>query len=194
MPMNGVSRSVCALTVLALLFTVPVWARWLRSVGLNLGGFPGALQWLHRENERKAELNVAQVRCWRLLEARQRVIEDLAHGRLQLLEAARQWRDLNPGPHHQLADLLVHIKTGASDDERLCRHTIQLIENSSELPPEETRRVIARLEAELEEHLARHGTVVLPEPRPRAAHALCDGPGRRLSPPKVLLAKPHALQ
>jgi hypothetical protein len=192
--MHGVSRSVCALTVLALLFAVPVWARWLRSVGLNLGGFPGALQWLHRENERKEELNATRARCLRLLEARRRVLKDLAHGRLRLLEATRQWRDLSPVPHHQLTDMLAHIKPGASYDERLCRHTIHLIEYSWELPPEETRRVIARLEAELEEHLARHGTVVLPEPRPLAADAQGDGPGRRLSPPKALLAKPHTLQ
>ena len=175
--MNGVSRSLCALTALALLFTAPVWACWLRSVGLNVGDLPGALRWLGRENERQKELNADRARCLRLHEARQRVLEDLARGRHRLLDGARQWRDLSPVPLHIQADLL-RVEPGNSEGERLCRHTIQRIEIGLDLPPEEARRVVARLEAELQEHLARHGTVVLPEPRPSEVEPERDGPGR----------------
>jgi hypothetical protein len=175
--MNMGSRSLCALTILVLLFTAPVWACWLRSVGINVGDLPAALQWLDRESERKQELSATLARCSRLHAARQRVLEDLAYGRLPLLEATRRWRDLSPVPQHIMADLL-RVEPGLSDGERLCRHTIQRIEIGLNLPPEEARQVVARLEAELQEHLARHGTVVLPEPRPSEAYSEPDGPGR----------------
>jgi hypothetical protein len=182
------------LTILTLLFTVPVWARCLRSVGLNLGDLPAALQCLHREKERGEALNAAGAWWVRVRETRQRVLEDLAHGRLPLLEAVRQWRDLSPVPHHQLAVALVPVKPGTSYDERLCRHAIHLMEYSPELPPEETRRLIARLEAELEKHLARHGTVVLPEPRPQAADPSRGGPGAGGRRPGHTLSQPVDLR
>jgi hypothetical protein len=122
-------------------------------------------------------LSATLARCSRLHAARQRVLDDLAYGRLPLLEATRRWRDLSPVPQQLLADLL-RLEPGNSDGERLCRHTIQRIEIGLNLPPEEARRVVARLEAELQEHLARHGTVVLPAPRTSEADDERDGSGR----------------
>jgi hypothetical protein len=168
------SRSLCALAVLALLLTAPAWARRLRSAGLSLQGFPGSVWQLYRESGRQEELAAARARFSRLQEARQRVLTDLAQGRLKLLEAARLWRDLFPAPPEEVGHLLIFVGPGGSDGERLCRYTIHRVGSTLDLRPEEARRAVARLEAELEEHLARHGTVTLPEPRRLEGY---DGPG-----------------
>src|SRR5262249_2374507 len=156
-------------------FTAPAWARWFRSAGLNLQAFPGSLWQLYRESGREEELDAARARCLRLHEARQRVLADLALGRLKLLEAARLWRDLSPVGPEEVGHLLIQAGPGGSDGERLCRHTIERVRSELDLRPEVTRRAVARLEAELREHLARHGTVTLPAPRRLEGY---DGPGR----------------
>ncbi|HZT82744.1 MAG TPA: hypothetical protein VFA26_21115 [Gemmataceae bacterium] len=97
------------------------------------------------------------------LEKKQQVIAALLGGRLSLLEAAARFRELNETPSELPNHSYRILFEGKSDEERLCRQVIAWAYNEAEVSsPEGARAVRRRLEAELAEHLARHGTVVLP--------------------------------
>jgi hypothetical protein len=88
----------------------------------------------------------------RLAAERQEVVDDIARGRLGLLEAARRFRDCNDGdPAGDLANLR-HAFPGASDDEIYCRQVIHYLEGRrTTLDPE--GKLCEGLRAELEERL-----------------------------------------
>jgi hypothetical protein len=95
---------------------------------------------------------------FRRSEARRRVAQDLAAGRLTLLEAAEHFRDLNGSyPGFNWYQFRRHFP-GSSDDERHCRQVIQFVALETETGPAAVAR--QRLEAELEGHL-RRGTLRL---------------------------------
>jgi hypothetical protein len=93
--------------------------------------------------------------------------KDLADGRLTLVQAAAIFRDLDrerrvPPEIEKLRPLF----PGASDGERLCRQLIHIVKSGLELEaPARVAEVVERLEAELQELLARDGNVRLPEPQ-----------------------------
>jgi hypothetical protein len=107
-------------------------------------------------------------------EARGALGQELAEGRLGLLEAAARSRDLDRSAPYFQPDEFRRGFAGDSDDERHCREVIALL-RSRKSPPgaAPTEELARRLEGELRDRLSR-GTLRLPgsdgEPRAAAAH------------------------
>ena len=96
-------------------------------------------------------------------DAKDAVVIDVITGRLNLFEAAARFRninDSNPQAEHWLTSFPYH---GQPYELALCRSVIRRVElelESRGTGAEET--FVARLQAELAEHLRRHGRVYLP--------------------------------
>jgi hypothetical protein len=93
--------------------------------------------------------------------AKTQVATELASGQVTLRAAASRIRRL----HLQRADFnwtaFRQLYHGNSDGERYAREALESVRAVLEVPPGRTPAVIAQLEAELSDNLARHGTVPL---------------------------------
>ena len=160
--MLRLSRSTVGLAVLAaMLSALSAWDYQAgRPDDSPLSRVAGPLLGPEREQARAAD-----VACARAVD-RSRQLEELsrevAAGRLSLLEGAARVRDI------RLADPSVKVShlrdtwPGASDDERYCRLTIAWVEGLPWTDRNQGRAVVARLRAELDDHV-RRGTLRLPE-------------------------------
>jgi hypothetical protein len=96
--------------------------------------------------------------------AKQHLVREVAARRQPILEAAALFRELNrlppalhPADHPSLA--------GRSEEELLCRQVIAYVaEPDCNWPEAAAQATVARLEAELQEELRRHGAIRLPDP------------------------------
>jgi hypothetical protein len=86
------------------------------------------------------------------IQAKIRIADEVAAGRLTLLEAARRYRPIQESAPGGLRYLL-HKYPGATEQEVLCRNVITFARGTPSLQPERAI-VVARLEAELAEYLA----------------------------------------
>jgi hypothetical protein len=95
--------------------------------------------------------------------AKERVVVALVEGNLGLFEAAAWFRELNMWPPEH-ADMYWHMLPGHCDEEKLCRQVIQWarIRLEDMVTASQAQARLQALEAELAEHIARHGKVVLP--------------------------------
>jgi hypothetical protein len=93
--------------------------------------------------------------------AKRGLAAEVAAGRLPLLEAAARFRDLNartPG----LAEHVCNASPGVSYELLLCQQVIAITEAVlEEQSPGQAEEIVARLRAELQQHLDRHGAIVL---------------------------------
>jgi hypothetical protein len=97
----------------------------------------------------------------RHLRTKQDIVLQLLDGRLTLLEAAAQFQRVNcllkgqgTGPNP--------AEPNPEDGERVCRMVIGWVQLALADRPERAEVLTARLEQELQEHLAKEGVVVLP--------------------------------
>jgi hypothetical protein len=117
---------------------------------------------LPEERRREERIDAAREEVLHRLRARQVVARDLADGWLTLPEAAARMRDLDRHgpPFHWEGFRWTYA--GASDDERHCREAIHWVASSQGRDDARAEAVKRRLEAELQELLAR-GPVRLPD-------------------------------
>ncbi len=95
-------------------------------------------------------------------EERRLLVERLAAGQLDLFATAVEFKRLNALPQPAHFDVLTMFP-GASDNERLCWQVITCLDNNPDLvPPSQRQAVLHRVEADLRDHIARNGTVILP--------------------------------
>jgi hypothetical protein len=122
---------------------------------------------LDREARRASRLEASWADLCDRIETRARVVAEVSAGRLSLFEAAVRFRalDLQVLEPDVNTIMLRRQFAGESDGERYCRKVIDYIRGAEETRGEPTP-VARRLEAELTEHLRRHGTVRLPTGRP----------------------------
>jgi hypothetical protein len=96
------------------------------------------------------------------IEAKERILDEVMAGRVQLLAAAAQFRKLGANSSYYWPALRRHYE-GSSDEERVCRNMIDYLRKSRGVadgdPADQMRAV---LEAELRRHLE-EGTLHLPE-------------------------------
>ena len=161
--MNSVWRIGLCLAVLGLVaagakYADPSWFCDPGPEGLPLSEVQDYLQ---RQVERGEALDSLLEKQKRQREARAELVFELAAGRLTLVEAAARIRDLY-GSTPSFWEGLRMAEKGNTDEERLCRHAIGWVESMLADRPCEASAVAARLEAELGDHLARHGKVILP--------------------------------
>jgi hypothetical protein len=88
---------------------------------------------------------------------------EVIEGRLPLLQAAAQFRDLNARPPALAWETFRHVYPGDTDDERHCRQVIQFVREAVQLRPGADLALPGRLEAELR-GLLEHGDFRLPGP------------------------------
>lgn len=134
----------------------------LAEAAADLGQLPRSVRaWLD-SNREIAEIDREMEAFWKRHEARREVIAELTRRRLTLAEAAGRFRDLNaeaPCRRHLRAN-----HPGRTEEESVCRHLIAWARGElSGRSPGLADEVAARLEAELERHLERDGTVYLPD-------------------------------
>jgi hypothetical protein len=157
-----VLRPVYPLAALALLLLAALaWPGCFDTLGVNVTRIPDDANRLQRENQRGDQLEAAWAESSRRAEKRRHVILQLAAGKLSVPEAARQFWDARVAADEVLRDQLVWER-GDTEEERLCRHVIGWIRAELDDRPEEAERAIAKREAELAKHLAKHGRVILP--------------------------------
>lgn len=96
--------------------------------------------------------------------AKERVSANLMAGDLTLFEAAAWFGEINDNPACFRSELR-EVYPGTSKGEQLCRQVIQWVESRAldTLPRSQVKELISRLEADLCEHVEKHGTVVLPK-------------------------------
>jgi hypothetical protein len=93
---------------------------------------------------------------------RDRAVQKLLAGRLTLLQAAAQFRDVEKSLPVTWAPRIA--ATGSAEGERLCRSVIAMAKGwMEEYVPAQAAAETARLEAELEQHRGADGTVHLPD-------------------------------
>jgi hypothetical protein len=93
---------------------------------------------------------------------RKAIVEEVRDGKLSLFEAAAEFKRLNNLPRPTKLDPLYPFP-GKSENEKVCRQVITwLYSYVQDLPPSQGQAVLERAEAELRDHLARNGTVILP--------------------------------
>jgi hypothetical protein len=94
--------------------------------------------------------------------AKQHIAREAAAGARPLVQAATLFRALNRHPPAVIPVSPIFLD-GPSDEERLCRQVMRYVTNLQVDWPEAVAAA-ARLEAELQEELRRHGAVQLPDP------------------------------
>jgi hypothetical protein len=135
---------------------------WAEAVGLDLWNLPVLEADLQAASARGDDLDSRLVESRERIDTKQQLAEQVAAGQLDLLEAAARFRDLTPetgAVRHYLR--VVHH--GSNDDERFCRVVISWVCGTvNSWPAAERARLVARLEAELDEYLRRDGRIALP--------------------------------
>jgi hypothetical protein len=128
-----------------------------RPGGPDPGQMAHASQRLDAQIERRGEVYLLRN------DARRRVGESLLAGELTLFEAAAWFGYLNNHPPDCRCEPWSGWP-GDSEGERLCRMVLSWIDDRHGLSgPAERPAVVERLKKELEEHIAQHGKVILPE-------------------------------
>jgi len=153
-------RGVVALCSLVFVALVGFWGC-VRSLDWGwdpFGGFSRNAADLSDESESLEERRLLMLAC---TDAKERLAQDLASGRLTLLEAASRVHEIdgqNPGYNYVA---LCTIIPACCDEERHCREVILLLR--AWLPEdEETEAIVGKYEDELMQYLA-DGTLVLPD-------------------------------
>jgi hypothetical protein len=119
---------------------------------------------LGTEHQRDEELTALLQRVDVRLAGKNAVADVVREGRLDLLEAAARFRDLNDADPSFEWDVFRQQTPGATDAERLCRSVIDFVANPPDLPPHQAE-LVRQLEAELAARRG-DGSLRLREPRP----------------------------
>lgn len=164
--MNTLTRFfVCAIVASGLLAgAASISPEWFASANLDFWSLPELHASISQAQLRRAELAAEGQRVGERLELKQEAITALLDGRLSLFEAATRFRAANQ-LHSESMDSLRRIVPGRSEEEKVCRQVINwaVAAATHQDSPTEGEKVSARLEAELAQHLAQNGRVILPQ-------------------------------
>src|SRR5262245_7763068 len=164
--MNAYTRLLTSLALVAFGLAGVAWMRpaWASALGLDWGDLAQLREVHEAELGRGAELDRRLEVLYRRVAAKEGVVEQLLAGRTTLLEAAAWFRLLNEHPA-DCQDEFRRWWRGKSDGEKLCRQVISwvVMELHARGPADLAEAQRRRLEAELQAHLRRDGTVHLPE-------------------------------
>jgi hypothetical protein len=162
--MTGLIRVTCGLgLVLAvtagLACTLP---EWLVGQGLNGESVWALAEQLVQEDLRRQQVDQRREQMLNCYARRREIVCEVVEGRLSLPEAAVHFRRLNEQRPYLAAEYRKR-HPGATANESLCRQVISRVGMELESStPDHVRAVTGRLEAELQCHLRRDGTVHLP--------------------------------
>jgi hypothetical protein len=127
--------------------------------------------------QREGQLNASYETTQRRVKARLRVMDELIEGQITLMEAAAHFRTLDATLpcRSTYTHWLRTLQPGRSDEERLCNRVIEYVRRTLADRPDLADAVVRRLQAELKDHLKRHGFIELPR---HVESAGCASPGR----------------
>jgi hypothetical protein len=152
--------TVLALTVLGAAALAVFRPAWATAVGLDLWNLPQLERRLAEQERRKEDLQTKSRVLNARIAAKEEVIYELLEERLTLLDAAGSFRRLD-AETEVLAGRGSDMFPGKTEGERSCRQVIQWVRvQTQEWEPDRAEKFLARLEAELDAHLASHGRQV----------------------------------
>jgi hypothetical protein len=146
--------SMCTVALALLAATAVACRSGLVDFGLDLSDLPELMTQLQHHQERGATIDSRLRETLARLRAKEAIARQLIEGRLTLLEGAQRLGEL-PGALSDWAEMLPAQERGSSPRETYCRHLIGMVQASLSSQPNRARAVLARLEAELREHLRR---------------------------------------
>jgi hypothetical protein len=85
----------------------------------------------------------------RRIEIRKRIANEVIAGKMSLLQAAEQYRDLNEASATFCPEAFHYGFSGRNDDERTCRQVISYVKQQFSETPEKGKATVGRLEQEL---------------------------------------------
>jgi hypothetical protein len=133
------------------------------ALGVDFWNLPELQRRCEESQRHRAELDERTQPLMRRLQEKSRVSRELAAGRLTLLQAAVQFRDLNAQGRPNPVPLRARF-AGSTEAERVCRQVILWTYEEVEMvDAERAERLRASLEEELRQELARHGSISWPE-------------------------------
>jgi hypothetical protein len=99
----------------------------------------------------------------RRVKAKSEVIDRVRRGEITLFEAAAWFRHLNSEPPEYPENSWRQLR-GDCNNEKVCRQVILWVDGQlgGKAPANEVDELVMHLEAELQRHLAEHGSVILP--------------------------------
>jgi hypothetical protein len=132
-----------------------VQPEWANRLGLNPGRVPELAQQLAESQQRSEDLDEQTQESLHRLATKEEIVHELLAARLDLREAAAQFRDIAAHTSGGLEDLRKFFP-GDSDEERSCRQVIAWVTAVLSVDSqEEANEMRARLEAQLQTHLGR---------------------------------------
>jgi hypothetical protein len=156
-------KQVAALVGAAILFTVLAGALYrgydqfvaLERAADGHAGMDGT--GLPRQTQEVLPSDSSVAAMQRFLEERDQVVQAVIDGKITLVKAAARFRAINASRPPGLA---VHLDlyAGQTDEERICRQVITYVESKLAGRPEASA-ILARLESELQDHLAADGAI-----------------------------------
>jgi hypothetical protein len=168
-PMGRFTSSVSLLVALAFLAlgSAVSCPQWLRSLGVDYWGLADAYDAASAARSHLEQLEEDQTTIQARLQKRQELIRELLADRLDLSTAAARFQQLDqlqPCVARSVARLYPHAGPG----ERACRHLLIWIDGLGDQITDAAtcRKLLDRLEEELEYQLCVHGEVKLPEESP----------------------------
>jgi hypothetical protein len=151
-------------TAVRLLAGLLLLAGGLAGASLAHPDLSAALGWqaIPAASKQDPDIEKGQIIVKRIM-AKERVIVALVEGNLGLFEAAAWFRELNQWPP-ELADVHWQSLPGRSDGEKLCRQVLHWtrIRLEETVTASQAHARLEALEAELADHIACRGKVVLP--------------------------------
>jgi hypothetical protein len=153
--------TACLVVAVALLSALGVWDR----LAGGRGDSPLSVvlaQFDRAETERANRIETGMATALARRERANRLFEEVASGRVSLLEGAAALRETYQDVPDSFWLILRREYPDESDDSRLCRLLIRRMAVYLEKDPDRARAVVSRLEAEREEHV-RRGALRLPE-------------------------------
>jgi hypothetical protein len=162
--MDSLNRSLAGLFIVsaALAGYAQSQPQWLTAARTAWNSLAEIWDLQQGEQQRKIDLDRQQDVILRRIAAKEEVIEQLVAGRIDLYTAAARFRALNDLPP-QAWDNLRLAFPGETIAEQACRQVIGSVESRQRHhSPGEAEDWACRLEADLQEHLQRYGTVRLP--------------------------------
>ncbi|MFL5342970.1 MAG: hypothetical protein ACJ8F7_22795 [Gemmataceae bacterium] len=145
-----------ALLVAAAIFVQP---RILAQANLDFWNLPKLNREIEEIKEQKQELQAESNEVRRHITIKERLVLELAAGRMDLLEVASFFRNLN-ADHEEYMNVFRLRYAGHSDEECICLNVIDYASSTLSGRPE-AKAVIKRLQSEFEQ-MCRRGTLQLP--------------------------------
>jgi hypothetical protein len=153
----GIAVVALGLATAGVSFANPDWAS---DLGLDFWNVPTFKQKLARDKQLRIELDRIDEKVLKRIAIKETVVTDLVAGKIDLLEAAAEFRAVNLTGKYTPATVRL-LFPAPTEDESICLHLLCHVDAFAQ-SNQKARAVAVRLRAELDRHIAA-GTLKLPD-------------------------------